>query len=81
MTSQLPEDWGGSEGAPRPQISEENRQKRFERWVQVFILIIFCLFVVALKTIDYLLAADTTKDILTVTIPIFTFALGRAEPQ
>jgi hypothetical protein len=81
MSTQLEQDWGGSEGAQAAQISEANRQRRFERGMQVVILSIFCVFVFAMKFADWLMESDTANDVLLIAVPLFSFALGKADPS
>jgi len=81
MSTQPEQDWGGSEGAKAAELRELNRQKRFERWIQVVILGLLCVFILALKLSDWLTSSGTTKDILMVAVPLFSFALGKADPK
>jgi hypothetical protein len=81
MATQPEQDWGGSEGAKAAELSEANRQKRFERGMQIVILSIFCVFVFSLKFADWLLASNTSNDVLLIAVPLFSFALGKADPS
>jgi uncharacterized membrane protein YjjP (DUF1212 family) len=80
MSTQPEQDWGGSEGAKAAELRETNRQKRFERWMQVVILGIFCIFIFALRLSDWLTGTSTINDVLLIAVPLFSFALGKADP-
>ena len=74
------EDWGES-GTPLARLQETNNHAKSERKFQLLVLSIFsgfCLVVILLQACNVAIVA---KDLILLTLPVFTFVLGKLETK
>lgn len=74
-------DWGDSANPSGglATLQEVHNHKRDERRFQLHIVIVFVIFAALMAILQAYVAAIVAKDIILITLPVFTFVLGKLE--